>query len=77
VTATWKLWGSPWFAASTKLSQAAFRLLYLSEKSRTEEQWLETEIRVQARNQDEVGNVYLLLVPPKSCDARVRPGNER
>jgi hypothetical protein len=44
VTATWKLWGCPWLAASIRLSQAAFRLLYLSETFETEEQLLETGI---------------------------------
>jgi hypothetical protein len=40
VTATSKLWGWPWLAASIRLSQAAFRLLYLSETSKGEEQLL-------------------------------------
>jgi hypothetical protein len=35
VTATWKLLGWPWLAASIRLSQAAFRLLYLSETSKS------------------------------------------
>jgi hypothetical protein len=43
VTATWKLWGWPWLAASIRLSQAAFRLLYLSETSKGEEHLLEYE----------------------------------
>jgi hypothetical protein len=34
VMATWKLRGLPWLAASIRLSQAAFKLLYLSEKSK-------------------------------------------
>jgi hypothetical protein len=33
VTATWKLRGLPWLAASIRLSQEAFKLLYLSEIS--------------------------------------------
>jgi hypothetical protein len=44
VTATWKLQGWPWLAASIRLSQAAFRLLYLSETSKGEEQLLEMKI---------------------------------
>jgi hypothetical protein len=76
VTATWKPWGCPWFAASTKLSQAAFRLLYLSETSRTEKQWLGAKVQVQVRDQDEDEQVYLRLTPPRPCNARVRPGNE-
>jgi hypothetical protein len=40
VTATWKLRGWPWRAASIRLSQAAFRLPYLSETSKGEEQLL-------------------------------------
>jgi hypothetical protein len=43
VTATWKLRGLPRLAASIRLSQAAFRLLYLSETSEGKEQFLEYE----------------------------------
>jgi hypothetical protein len=38
VTATWTPWGLACSAASIKLSQAAFRLLYLSDTSKEEEQ---------------------------------------
>jgi hypothetical protein len=37
LTATWKLRGWPWLAASIRLSQVAFRLLYLSEISKEEQ----------------------------------------
>jgi hypothetical protein len=54
-----------------------FQVTVPVKNSGIEEQLLETEIRVQARSQDEDGNVYLLPMPPKPCDTRFRPGSER
>jgi hypothetical protein len=62
VTATWKLRGSPWLAASIRLSQAAFRLLYLSETSKVEEQLLKTEICAQAWSQ-----IKVEVLPPTNA----------
>jgi hypothetical protein len=65
VTANWKLRGLPWLAASIRLSQAAFKLLYLSEKSEREQ--LSSESEIEYRNR-----MKMMILPPINTSKLMR-----